>query len=233
MNYFCNKKHIFLYRAARINPNKICYLSFFSYLLKYGFKKLQHQPLFSPLPTPAIWIHLNWGLYGHPSWFLLGRGRSVFAFLVRTGRSCSVLCCSPVLLERHLEFTTEDLICSQLCWIKEPDLQAILYQAWLPRICNRKANYLEGCLFAHALLICGHCHKKLAFRWESLLREAQWSSCSRLEIATFQPGVHVNHLGRAGRTQKEAFVSGVMLALGSVWRCKMSRCVSIALLLKS
>ena len=87
MNYFCNKKHIFLYRAARINPNKICYLSFFSYLLKYGFKKLQHQPLFSPLPTPAIWIHLNWGLYGHPSWFLLGRGRSVFAFLVRTGRT--------------------------------------------------------------------------------------------------------------------------------------------------
>ena len=152
------------------------------------------------------------------------------------GKNWEKLLCAVLLtcaFRKALEFITEDLICSQLCWIKEPDLQAILYQAWLPRICNRKANYLEGCLFAHALLICGHCHKKLAFRWESLLREAQWSSCSRLEIATFQPGVHVNHLGRAGRTQKEAFVSGVMLALGSVWKCKMSRCVSIALLLKS
>ena len=168
-----------------------------------------------------------------PLLVLPGQREKHICILIRTGRSYSVLCCSPVLFERHLEFITEDLICSQLCWIKEPDLQAILYQAWLPRICNRKANYLKGCLFAHALLICGHCHKKLAFRWESLLREAQWSSCSRLEIATLQLGVHVNHLGRAGRTQKQAFVSGVMLSLGSVWKCTMSCCVSIALLLKS
>ena len=40
MNYFCNKKHIILYRAAGLNPNKVCYLTSSSYLLKYGFKKL-------------------------------------------------------------------------------------------------------------------------------------------------------------------------------------------------
>lgn len=42
--------------------------------------------------------------------------------------------------------------------VKEPELQAGLDRASLPQICNRKANYLEGCLFAHALLISGHCH---------------------------------------------------------------------------
>lgn len=138
----------------------------------------------------------------------------------RAGGSYSVLCFSPVLEERHLKFIAKDLICLQLYWWKEPKLLVVLNQAWLPKICNRKADYLEACLFAHALLVCGHCHKKLAFSWGSLLRVAQWSSCCRMESATFQLGVHMNHLGRVGSARKQAFARGAMAFPGFCWEMK-------------
>lgn len=49
----------------------------------------------------------------------------------------------------------------------------------------------------------------LAFSRDSLLRGSQWSSCFGLESVTLQLSVHMKHLGVAGGSQMQAFVSGV------------------------
>lgn len=49
----------------------------------------------------------------------------------------------------------------------------------------------------------------LAFSRDTLLRGSQWSSCFGLESVTLQLSVHMMHLGVAGSTQTQAFVSRV------------------------
>lgn len=167
--------------------------------------------------TPSqMWIYSSWELW----WCFPAHTEKYIFIWERTGGSYSVLCFSPVLEERYLKFTAKDFICLQLCWWKEPKLLVVSNQAWLPKICNGKADYLEACHFARVLLVCGHCHKNLAFSWGNLLRVAQWSSCCRMESATFQLGVHMNHLGRIGSARKQAFARGAMTFPGFCWEMK-------------